>query len=86
MTKCFGTGEQLTVDSVLYFVGFINVFAPINFIITYGDSGETQKAYLPFFTVWLCMSIAYYIISTYCVSKNKKIRDRLAADEENEEE
>lgn len=71
---------------LLYFVGYINVFAPIYSIITYNDNSDTRKAYLPFFTAWLCMSMAYYIISSYCVSKNKKVRDRLAADEENGEE
>ncbi|MDE5741202.1 MAG: hypothetical protein K2H90_01990 [Oscillospiraceae bacterium] len=75
---------------LLWFVGFTNVFAPMNFIITYlmgkGYNREQQKAYLPFFTVWFCMSMAYYIISSCCVYKNKKVRDSLAADDENGEE
>lgn len=75
---------------LLWFVGYENVFAPLVYIIPYimgkDYNKEPQKAYLPFFVIWFCMGLAYYIISSYCVSKNKKVRDSLAADDDNEEE
>lgn len=75
---------------LLFFVGWENVFAPLVYIIPYlmgKDYNEyPQKAYLPFFVIWFCMSMAYYIISSYCVSKNKKVRDSLATDDEESEE
>lgn len=75
---------------LLQFVGYTNVFTPMIYIIPYimgkGYNEEPQKAYLPFFVIWFFMGMAYYIISSYCVSKNKKVRDSLAADDGNEEE
>lgn len=75
---------------LLWFVGHENVFAPMVYIIPYlmgkGYHEEPQKAYLPFFVIWCCMSMAYYIISSYCVKHNKKVRESLAADDEDIEE
>ena len=71
---------------LLWFVGYTNVFAPMVYIIPYlmgkGNNEEPQKAYLPFFVIWFCMSMAYYIISSYCVNKNRKVRDSENTEEE----
>ena len=71
-------------------LGFLNMYIPMNPIVTYllnkGDDKERIRAYLPFFIVWFCMSIAYYIIGSYSVYLNKKVRDSLAADDEESEE
>ena len=46
---------------------------------------ENMGKYLTFFIVWFCMSYIYECISWYCVKHNKKVRDSLAADDEESE-
>ncbi len=69
----------------LHLVGFLNFYCPMVPILRYfiDDKSETEviRSYMPFLTVWFCMGMAYYIISSYSVWKNKKVRDSLAADE-----
>lgn len=76
-------------SGLLYLVGFLNLFIPMNPIITYflgkGDSAETVRSYLPFFIAWACMAWVFYIIASYSVYLNKKVRDGIAADDEAEE-
>lgn len=75
---------------LLYLVSFINIFAPTQPIITYlmekGDNVEVIRSYLTFFIVWACMAWLYYIIASYSVYLNKKVRDSIAADDEETEE
>lgn len=77
-------------NGLLQLVSCINIFAPTQPLITYfmgkGDNTEVIRSYLTFFIVWACMAWTYYFIATYCVYRNKKVRDGIAADEENEEE
>lgn len=73
-----------------HLLGFLNMYIPMNPIMTYllnkGDDKERIRLYLPFFIVWFCMAMAYYIIGSYSVYLNKKVRDSLAADDEETEE
>lgn len=77
-------------NGLLQLVGFISIFAPTQPLITYfigkGDNIEVIRSYMTFFIVWACMAWTYYGIASYCVYRNKKVRDGIAADEENEEE
>lgn len=74
----------------LYLLGFTNIFIPTQPIVSYliGDSDNVERIrpYLTFFIIWACMAWAFYIIASYSVYLNKKFRDNIAADEENEEE
>lgn len=74
---------------LLWSVGFLNFYCPMNPILKYfiGNEDETEviRSYMPFCIVWFCMGMAYYIISSYSVWKNKKVRDSLAADGEESE-
>ena len=74
---------------LMWIVGFLNFYCPMGPLITYflgkGDNIEIIRSYLIFFIVWFCMAMAYYIIGSYSVYLNKKVRDSLAADDEEPE-
>ena len=74
---------------LMWIVGFLNFYCPMGPLITYflgkGDNIEIIRSYLIFFIVWFCMAMAYYIIGSYSVYLNKKVRDSLAADDEETE-
>lgn len=75
----------------LSIIGFANFYTPIHPIITYFfaknyDGKEIIRSYLPFFIVWACMAAAFYIIAACSVATNKKVRNSLAADDEETEE
>ncbi|MDE6762417.1 MAG: hypothetical protein K2J73_01905 [Oscillospiraceae bacterium] len=74
---------------LLWFVGFLNFYCPMNPILRYfidkADETEVIRSYMPFFIVWFCLGITYYIISSYSVYLNKKVREQIAADEEESE-
>lgn len=67
-----------------YLIGLFNLVFPISgFVIsvsgkTEGNAGE-YKAY---FIIVFLMAAAYEIISSYCVNKNKKVRDSEDTEEE----
>ena len=46
----------------------------------------STNCHFKFFLVWLILAFAYEVFTIFCVRKNKKVRDSLAADDENEEE
>ena len=83
----FQKGES----GLLNLLGFLNLYIPMNPIITYifgkGDEEkELIRSYLPFFIVWACMAWAFYTIASCSVATNKKVLDSLAADDEETEE
>lgn len=46
----------------------------------------STNCYFKFFLVWLILAFTYEMFTVFCVNKNKKVRDSLAADDDNEEE
>lgn len=46
----------------------------------------STNCYFKFFLVWLILAFTYEMFTIFCVNKNKKVRDSLAADDGNEEE
>lgn len=83
---------QHGMSGLKYAVGGLNLIIPmcpiVNFIMlnVMDRSGyENVRTYLPFFTAWLIMSTVYEFVSYYCVVHNKKVRDSLAADDEETE-
>lgn len=71
-----------------YIIGSFNLVIPISGFIqaVYTKVEYSAQNYKVFFITVFLMAAAYEFISSYCVWKNKKVRDRLAADEENGEE
>ncbi len=71
-----------------YIIGSFNLVIPISGFIqaVYTKVEHSAQNYKVFFITVFLMAAAYEFISSYCVWKNKKVRDSLAADEENGEE
>lgn len=70
-----------------YIIGSFNLAFPISgFVSAFSGKleGPAQNYKIFFITVFL-MAAAYEFISSYCVWKNKKVRDSLAADDEKSE-
>lgn len=74
-------------SGLMQLLGFANLYIPTSPIISYffGKSDDGVTAYFAFYSIWCCMAWLFYIIATYSVWKNKKIRDSIAADDETEE-
>lgn len=75
-----------------YVVAGLNLIIPMSPIMSFimtklmNEPGyENMGRYLTFFIVWLCMAFVYECISWYCVVRNKKVRDSIAADDEESE-
>lgn len=70
-----------------YMVAAFNLAVPISCFLQSFDSDLDSPAanYKVFFTTVFLMAAAYEFISSYCVWKNKKVRDSLAADGEESE-
>lgn len=68
-----------------YIIGSFNLVIPISGFIqaVYTKVEHPAQNYKVFFITVFLMAVAYEFISSYCVWKNKKVRDKLAADEEN---
>lgn len=84
---------QKGTNGLKYAVAALNLTIPMtpvmSVIITkllHKSGYENMSKYLTFFIVWFCMSYIYECISWYCVKHNQKVRDSLAADEEETEE
>ena len=71
-------------------IGYMNAFLPFMQILNYIDNDNGKREilapYMTFFIIWFIMAIVWYGIGAYSVALNKKVRESLAADEENEEE
>ena len=84
---------QHGMNGLKYAVGGFNYVVPLVPIVIFvmdkimdKNISENSGRDLPFFIVWFIMGLAYEIISWYCVKQNKKVRDSLAADDEETEE
>ena len=84
---------QKGTNGLKYTVAALNLTIPMtpvmSVIITkllHKSGYENMGKYLTFFIVWFCMSYIYECISWYCVRHNKKVRDSIAADDEETEE
>lgn len=62
------------------------ILAVINFMLPAHGLGAAYKSYMVFYLVWLILVFAYEVFTIFCVNKNKKIRESLAADDEDIEE
>lgn len=71
-----------------HLVAALNLLIPTSSVVLafYTKVEHPAQNYKVFFAVLYIMAAAYEIISGYCVGKNQKIRDSLAADDDNEEE
>lgn len=79
-------GIKFAVGGLNYTVPLIPIVIFFMEKITDKNISENAGRDLLFFTAWFIMGLAYEVISLHCVKWNKKVRDSLAADEENEEE
>lgn len=57
-----------------------------NFILPAHGLGMMYRSYMVFYLVWLILAFAYEVFTIFCVNKNKKVRESLAADDEDIEE
>lgn len=62
------------------------ILALINLMIPAHGLGTTYRSYMVFYLVWLILAFAYEVFTIFCVNKNKKVRESLAADDEDIEE
>lgn len=62
------------------------ILALINLMIPAHGLGTTYRSYMVFYLVWLIFAFAYEVFTIFCVNKNKKVRESLAADDEDIEE
>lgn len=62
------------------------ILALINLMLPAHGLGTTYRSYMGFYLVWLILVFAYEVFTIFCVNKNKKIRESLAADDEDIEE
>lgn len=84
---------QHGMNGLKYAVGGFNYAVPLVPIVIFvmdkimdKNISENSGRDLPFFIVWFIMGFAYEIISWHCVKHNQKVRDSLAADDEETEE
>lgn len=84
---------QHGMSGLKYAVGGLNYMVPLVPIVIFvmdkimdKNISDNSGRDLPFFIVWFIIGLAYEIISWYCVKQNKKVRDSLAADDEEIEE
>ena len=57
-----------------------------NFILPAHGLGMMYRSYMVFYLVWLIFAFFYEVFTIFCVNKNKKVRESLAADDEDIEE
>ena len=71
-----------------YIIGSFNLVFPISCFVgaVSGSLEGPAQNYKKFFITVFLMAAAYEFISSFCVSHNKKVRDSLAADDEETEE
>ena len=62
------------------------ILALINLMIPAHGLGTTYRSYMVFYLVWLILAFVYEVFTIFCVNKNKKVRESLAADDEDSEE
>lgn len=62
------------------------ILALINLMLPAHGLGTTYRSYMVFYLVWLIFAFAYEVFTIFCVNKNKKVRESLAADDEDIEE
>lgn len=62
------------------------ILALINLMIPAHGLGTTYRSYMVFYLVWLILAFAYEVFTIFCMKKNKKVRESLAADDEDIEE
>lgn len=62
------------------------ILALINLMIPAHGLGTTYRSYMVFYLVWLILAFVYEVFTIFCVNKNKKVRESLAADDEDIEE
>ena len=71
-----------------YIIAIFQIMIPANAIGSYtaGGYGYEERAMHPvFFIVFLVLSFAYDVISVICVSRNKKVMDNSADEDETDE-
>lgn len=62
------------------------ILAITNFVLPAHGLGMTYRSYMVFYLVWLILAFAYEVFTIFCMKKNKKVRESLAADDEDIEE
>lgn len=62
------------------------ILALINLMLPAHGLGTTYRSYMVFYLVWLILAFAYEVFTIFCMKKNKKVRESLAADDEDIEE
>lgn len=62
------------------------ILALINLMIPAHGLGTTYRSYMVFYLVWLILAFVYEVFTIFCMKKNKKVRESLAADDEDIEE
>lgn len=62
------------------------ILAITNFILPAHGLGMMYRSYMVFYLVWLILAFVYEVFTIFCMKKNKKVRESLAADDEDIEE